>query len=328
MTEAFPSPHGDWLSRLLDLVPVSGRVDHHCLFGAPWQLDNKASATGTIPYHVVLSGTAILHEVGSANDLHLRTGDILILPHGSAHILHDGSGKPPAPATQRATATVMLNENQGTGDRLDMLCGSFLLSPTHERMVRAYFPSRFVVHGSGPGGPGMTDELAHLLGLMRRESSGEALGGRAMLDALSAALFAYALRLASREKEAPVGLLALAGHAKLAPALSAMFDEPGRAWTLPELAGRCNMSRATFIRQFQSRLGRTSADLLTDIRMTLAANQLGSSSASTLAVAESAGYQSEAAFQRAFKARMGVSPAAFRREAASRRARDEQSATA
>ncbi|WP_448140646.1 helix-turn-helix domain-containing protein [Sphingopyxis fribergensis] len=88
------------------------------------------------------------------------------------------------------------------------------------------------------------------------------------------------------------------------------------------------MSRATFIRQFQSRLGRTSADLLTDIRMTLAANQLGSSSASTLAVAESAGYQSEAAFQRAFKARMGVSPAAFRREAASRRARDEQSATA
>ena len=73
------------------------------------------------------------------------------------------------------------------------------------------------------------------------------------------------------------------------------------------------MSRATFIRHFQERLGRSASDLLTDIRMTVAANALKTSDMSTSAVAELAGYQSEAAFQRAFKSRMGITPAQWHR---------------
>jgi AraC family transcriptional activator of mtrCDE len=73
------------------------------------------------------------------------------------------------------------------------------------------------------------------------------------------------------------------------------------------------MSRATFIRHFQERLGRSATELLTDIRMTVAANALKTSDMSTGAVAELVGYQSEAAFQRAFKHQMGVTPAQWRR---------------
>src|SRR5258708_28654753 len=73
------------------------------------------------------------------------------------------------------------------------------------------------------------------------------------------------------------------------------------------------MSRATLARQFQEKLGRSASDLLTGIRMTLAANELTRSSLSTGAVAEAAGYQSEAAFQRAFKSHMGVTPAQWRK---------------
>jgi AraC family transcriptional activator of mtrCDE len=73
------------------------------------------------------------------------------------------------------------------------------------------------------------------------------------------------------------------------------------------------MSRATFIRHFQERLGRSASDLLTDIRMTVAANALKTSDVSTGAVAQLAGYQSEAAFQRAFKHQMGISPAQWRK---------------
>jgi AraC family transcriptional activator of mtrCDE len=105
----------------------------------------------------------------------------------------------------------------------------------------------------------------------------------------------------------------LAGHPRLAPAVAALFNEPARAWSLPELARLCNMSRATLARQFQEKLGRSATDLLTDIRMTLAANELKKSSLSTDAVAEAVGYQSEAAFQRAFKSRMGVTPAQWRK---------------
>ena len=148
---------------------------------------------------------------------------------------------------------------------------------------------------------------------MRAESATENLGGLAMLNALSTALFAVALRLASEGTEPADGLLALAANPRLVPALTALFNEPARGWTLPELAQRCGMSRATFIRHFQERLGRSAIDLLTDIRMTIAANALNTSDMSTGAVAELAGYQSEAAFQRAFKHQMRITPAQWRR---------------
>jgi AraC family transcriptional activator of mtrCDE len=95
--------------------------------------------------------------------------------------------------------------------------------------------------------------------------------------------------------------------------VAALFNEPARAWSLPDLARLCNISRATLARQFQEKLGRSPSDLLTDIRMTLAANELKRSSLSTGAVAEAVGYQSEAAFQRAFKSHMGVTPAQWRK---------------
>jgi AraC family transcriptional activator of mtrCDE len=112
-------------------------------------------------------------------------------------------------------------------------------------------------------------------------------------------------------------LLALAARPRLAPALSALFNDPAHAWSLSELASLCNMSHATFVRHFQESMGRSAGDMLTDIRMTVAANEMRRSSASTAAMAESVGYQSEAAFQRAFKQHVGMTPAQWRREARS-----------
>ncbi|MEX3969072.1 AraC family transcriptional regulator, partial [Paraburkholderia sp. EG286B] len=80
-------------------------------------------------------------------------------------------------------------------------------------------------------------------------------GGYAVLNSLSSALFTIVLREASKSEQAPTGLLALAGHPRLAPAISAMFSDPARGWNLPELAALCNMSRATFMRHFQETLG-------------------------------------------------------------------------
>jgi AraC family transcriptional regulator, activator of mtrCDE len=148
---------------------------------------------------------------------------------------------------------------------------------------------------------------------MRKESADDHLGGRAMLNALSTAMFALVLRLASETEDTPRGLLAVAGHPRLAPAVAALFNEPARAWSLPELAQLSGMSRATLARQFREKLGRSPGDLLTDIRMTMAANELRRSSLSTGTVAETVGYQSEAAFQRAFKSHMGITPAQWRK---------------
>jgi AraC family transcriptional regulator, activator of mtrCDE len=308
----------DWLSRLLEIMPVSGRLELRCLYGAPWRVIYGQGAPGDIPYHVVLSGSAVLENPAEGPLQHLEAGDILLIPAGAPHILHDGSGAPPMQAYQRPGPNVTYSENAGTGDRLDMLCGRIILPPPHDRLLGAYLRSPLIVRGStNPVSSARTatrDQLLGLVGLMRAESGAESLGGRAMLNAFSAALFTLVLRLASESNDVPTGLLALASHPRLAPALAAMFEEPARSWTLPGLAELCHMSRATLARHFQERLGRSANDLLLDIRMTVAANELRKPMASTGAVAEAAGYQSEAAFQRVFKQRIGMTPAQWRRK--------------
>ena len=209
----------------------------------------------------------------------------------------------------------MLSENDGRDEQLDLLCGRFFIGPPHDRLIRNYLPTNLVVRavdGGEEGGGSASNHLASLVGLMRIESASDKPGGNAILNALSAALFTLALRAASESERPPEGLLAAAGHPRLAPAISGMFADPTRPWTLPDLADLCGMSRATFMRHFQDKLGRSAADLLTDIRMGLAANELKKPASSTEAVAEAVGYQSVSAFRRVFAERMGMTPGQWR----------------
>jgi AraC family transcriptional activator of mtrCDE len=183
--------------------------------------------------------------------------------------------------------------------------------------MRDYLPTDLVVRAMDGDGEepseSASNHLASLVGLMRTESASDKPGGLAILNALSSALFTLVLRAASESKHAPEGLLALAGHPRLAPAISAMFADPARPWNLADLADLCSMSRATFMRHFQDTLGRSAADLLADIRMSLAANELKKPEVSTEAVAEAVGYQSVSAFRRVFTDRMGMTPGQWRR---------------
>ncbi len=228
------------------------------------------------------------------------------------------------PTREREDTNVKVSENAGLEDRLDMLCGRFFVAPPHDRLVRHFLPAALVVSTREPEGSDETRAgLADLMALMRAESLGNRLGGGAMLNALSTALFALTMRLASESDRAPTGLLGLAGHPRLAPAISAILNQPTLPWTVPELAELCNMSRATFMRQFQHSLGRTAHELLLAVRMSLAANALKNPLTKTEAVAEAVGYQSVAAFRRAFTEQFGMTPASWRRKLGSQSSSNE-----
>jgi AraC family transcriptional activator of mtrCDE len=92
-----------------------------------------------------------------------------------------------------------------------------------------------------------------------------------------------------------------------------MLADPARSWNLPKLAELCNMSRATFMRHFQDKLGRSAIEMLTDIRMSLAANELKKPAMTTEAVADTVGYRSVTAFRRAFTDKIGMTPGQWRR---------------
>ena len=310
------SPPLDWLSRLLGMMTVRGQLELRCAYGAPWQVVYGDSDAGEMPYHIVLGGSAILETPGTGKPQHLSAGDIVMLTHGSAHILHDGGGAKPKPAREREALNLIISENKGTGERLDMLCGRIVLAPPHDRFIRAYLPPRLVIRTSAVEGSSHGETLTQLqalMALMRAESGADNLGGYAMLNALSTALFALALRMSSESDEAPTGLLALAGHPRLAPALAVIFNEPAYPWTLAELSGLCSMSRATLLRHFHEKVGRSPNELLADVRMALAANALKKPGVSTEVVAEEVGYQSVAAFRRAFTQHLGMTTAEWRR---------------
>ncbi|MGA7781664.1 MAG: AraC family transcriptional regulator [Paraburkholderia sp.] len=309
----------DWLTRFMELVTVTGKLQTRCALGAPWAKKYTQAGAQEIPYHIILAGKAILENSDDGATYELRAGDIVLLPHGSAHVLHDGSGVAPVPSKERASGSFLVSENGGTGEALDMLCGRFFVAPPHDRLIRSYLPSELVVRtediGTAAQSLPQAERLSRLVALMRAEAMDNAVGGGAILNALSSALFALTLRAAGEAGQARTGMLALAAHPRLAPAAAAMFNDPARAWTLPELAEICCMSRATLMRQFQASLGHSVMDLLTDIRISAAANALRKSTSSTEAVADLVGYQSVSAFRRVFTERMGMTPGDWRQHA-------------
>lgn len=308
----------DWLSHLLQMITITGQLEVRCTYGAPWRIAWPQSAAHEIPYHVVLKGRAFIEDTETGTATELVSGDLVLLPRGEAHVLHDGSGHSPSRSYGRQSfAGWALRENDGKGERLDMLCGRFFIGPPHDRLIRDYLPTTLVVRAmEGRGDEGSrsaSDHLASLVGLMRKESTGEKPGGYAILNSLTSALFTLAIRAASESEQAPAGLLALTSHPRLAPAISAMLADPARPWDLPDLAELCSMSRATFVRHFQEKLGRSAIEMLTDIRMSLAANALKKPTMTTEAVADAVGYRSVAAFRRVFTDKLGMTPGQWRR---------------
>ncbi len=116
----------DWLSQLSRMITVTGQLEVRCAYGAPWRVAWARSAAHEIPYHVVLKGRAVIEDPETKAVRELVGGDIVLLPHGAAHVLHDGSGHEPGLTHNRqGSAGWMLSENDGQGEHLDMLCGRF-----------------------------------------------------------------------------------------------------------------------------------------------------------------------------------------------------------
>src|SRR6478672_5823253 len=109
----------DWLSHLLQLITITGQLEVRCAYGAPWRVTWGPAAANEIPYHVIVKGRAILEDPETRTARELLSGDIVLLPRGAAHVLHDGSGQTPTSTHEsRASAGWMLSENDGQGEQL------------------------------------------------------------------------------------------------------------------------------------------------------------------------------------------------------------------
>lgn len=298
----------DTLSHLLFLYPMRTALDIRCHFGAPWLLDHPGEESGAAPYHVIVRGTAMIEGHDGPP---LEAGDIVVFPHGAAHKLYVGN--PAEASPMRGTPGLLrLEANDGQGPATDILCGVFRFDTDGGAGLLAALPSTLVVRTAGRA---EAQGLRHLIGILQAEAETPRAGSEAVVRQLASALFALLIRAWLEQALAVPGLFAVLAERRLQAALNGMLSEPQRAWSLADLAGLCHMSRATFARLFKKAAGATPADVLTRLRMAQAARLLEAGKRAAGDVAEAVGYQSEAAFNRAFKRQYGMGPGAYRRRA-------------
>ena len=307
----------DALSSLAPLLRVRPVFDTLCRFGAQWAADHAPEPDGWVPFHLITSGHCVIDVPGAAPQK-LATGDIVLLPHGGAHVMR---GVDTAPGTTRtanlrrySTSTISVKTNTDGAPAAELLCGRLQFELAQQNLVLAALPAIIVLRSSE--GAEMT-RLQQMMVTIRDELVMAQPGAGAISIDLASALMVMVLRLHIARQNMASGLLRLLNQRQVARAVIAMIDAPDKAWTLDGLADRAGASRATLVRLFQKTAGVAPLEFLTDLRLNLARNKLAAGHQSMAEIAAAVGYQSESAFSRAFSRHFGVPPRDAREAAVS-----------
>lgn len=314
----------DPLSDVLQSVRLSGAVFFHVEGSSPWVVEAPPSravagifmphAQHVIEYHAVTRGSC-WGGIAGEPPVRLGAGDVIVFPQGDAHVLSSAPGmrSPPDLATYarllEGSRPVHVPLGGGGPDRAEILCG-FLgcdarpfnpLLATLPRVLHARF-----TEGDGAG-------LAALMEGALRETRTRRPGGESVLARFSELMFVEVVRLhLSALPAGDTGWLAGLRDEFVGRALALLHGKPAHPWTLDELARDVALSRSALAERFTRLVGRPPMQYLAGWRMQLAAGLLLGGSAGVAQVAAEVGYASEAAFSRAFKKAVGVSPAAWR----------------
>ncbi|WP_331750505.1 MULTISPECIES: AraC family transcriptional regulator [unclassified Streptomyces] len=284
---------------------------------APWGV--RLPPVAGAGFHVVLYGTCWLVPLNDTpphlKPIPLSPGDVIFLRSGRGHILADHPSTPAVEATaeqiQRGSPIGSLTLG-GKGPETSLLCGDYHLDQSRPHPLVRHLPE--VIHL--PTRHGRHPELSAAVQLLGSELENPRIGSDGIVPSLIDSLLLYILRawLDDQPPTAAQGWAAALGDKAVAPALSAIHDDPSVQWTVESLAERAGLSRAAFARRFASLVGEPPMAYLTRWRMTTAARLLRESNAPLTTVAARTGYGSEFSFAKAFKREYGLAPGGYRRQ--------------
>jgi AraC-like DNA-binding protein len=320
----------DPLSDALRSVRLSGAIFLDAELSAPWGFSSPPASAGArllapsaehmILFHLLVEGEASVRIPGHGR-VALEAGDIAVLPGGEAHELWNGR------VTELTDSSALLpkilegavvSERGGGGGRITrFICGYIGCERQARRLFLAGLPPLFKVNiRRGGSGEWIENTIRHLAS----EREPARAGRGALLAKLAEVLFIETLRRYMAElPRQRIGWLAAARDPAVGRALGAIHRQPARAWTVASLADQAGMSRTVFAERFTRLLGEAPLTYVSRCRMQLGARLLETTDDTVLQVALNAGYESEAAFNRAFKREFDLPPARYRTQ---RRTRD------
>lgn len=292
----------DILADILTVTRLSGHVACHAWTDPPWGIEFEAAPK--LWFHVVAAGHAELVPVRGRR-VSLGPHDLVLLPHGSGHVLCDDPRSKPLPlASWRA--------HPRKRGRTELVCGSYTLAFTEIHPVLRLLPA--IIHV--PGVELRADpDLQACLDVLLRELAKRDVGSERVVARLLEILFVLVLRRWLDANPDRPGWLGALRDEPIGRALVALHTTPARPWTVAMLAREVGMSRPVLARRFQHKVGETPLGYLRKLRLDLATQMLVDSAEPLAAIAASVGYTSEFAFNRAFARERGVPPGRYRRRA-------------
>jgi AraC-like DNA-binding protein len=305
----------DPLGEALHFLRLEGVVYTRSVLTAPWGIALPAMADCVL-FHIVTAGSCWLRVPGE-EAVELRPGAFSLMPHGEGHDLGSAARGKTTPLfdlpTEHVCERYEIIEYGGGGDATHLICGAVRFDHPAAADLIGQLPK--VIHVDSWDAP-EAEWVQSTLRLMGAESSGRRPGGETVVTRLADILVIQGIRSwIARSDDARQGWLAALRDARIGRAILAMQREPGIAWTVESLARAVSMSRSAFAARFMELVGESPMEYLTRWRMQCAARDLRVGDEAVIAVAQRYGYGSEAAFSRAFKRGMGMTPGAARRGA-------------
>jgi AraC-like DNA-binding protein len=313
----------DALSDVLRAVRLSGAIFFDIRASEPWLAETPAGpsivgrmfpgAEHLICYHVMIEGSC-WGTVRDRPPVRLETGDVIMVPHGDAHVIGSAPGLRGVAEVDRyrhpdeGQLPFKLSMGMPGGAPARFICGFLGCDARPFNPLLAALPS--VIHvGEGTGG-----SLAALVQLAAEESKKARPGGEVVLGHLSELMFVDVVRRYIESLPADsTGWLSGLRDPFIGRALTALHRNPSQAWTLESLAHEVGLSRSVLAERFTKFVGQPAMQYLTNWRMQLAARLLTGSLDSVAEIAAKVGYESEAAFSRAFKKAVGEPPGQWRK---------------
>ena len=322
-------PPADTLSDVLEAVRLTGALFFVVDASTPWVAaapSTSALAPAILPrvqhvvsYHVITRGSCWC-EIEGQPPVPLASGDVIIIPHGDAYSLSSEAGLRPPISVEEGLAwfrqmaagqmSFVVTEGGGGEERIGVFCGFLGCDALPFNPALTALP-RLVHLRAGNRG---ADRLGSLIELAAAESREPRAGGRSVLLRIGELMFVEVVRryLSSVPAEEG-GWLAGLRDPLVGRALAVLHESPAEPWTLEALARSVGTSRSVLTERFTSMVGRPPMQYLAAWRIQLAARRLLDGATKVSAVARDVGYESEAAFSRAFKRLTGAAPATWRR---------------
>jgi AraC-like DNA-binding protein len=315
----------DALSDVLRVANLTGGVFLHAEFFAPWCIATRLSpehcaptigaASHLIIYHYVVEGDLLIRVEGVAESLPLRAGELALLPRNDLHLMGSDLSLPPVAGTEiiqpPQNGGLYSIHYGGNGGRTRMVCGFLGCASAEGNPVISTLPPllRFNVEQGGAA-----DWIRSTFQYAAEEVSAGRPGSETVLAKLSELLFVEAVRrYAEALPDGQTGWLAGLRDPHVARALALLHGDITRRWTVDDLGREVGLSRSALADRFIRLLGVPPIQYLANWRMQVATQKLRNTSASLAQIAEIVGYDSEAAFSRAFKKAISAAPATWRR---------------